>query len=461
MIVSRGNRPTAERIVAPAFWLAALIVGLSLLAAKPAHAETFTVTSTQDFSDVDQGDGICDTIDVVLLTPCTLRGAIQEANAFAGPDIIDFDIPLIGVQTIKPNVALPTVTAPVTIDGYTQGPAIENTLTQGSNAVLRIELDGTNASGTFPDGLRIAASNCVVRGLVINRFDGEGIQLGGSNNKVEGNFIGTDSSGFGSNVGSLDPGNHLSGVIITQGTSGNTVGGTTPENRNVISANNRAGVRISSASSNKVQGNLIGIGKNGGLLGNGRSGVEIFEASENFVGGNVSEASNTIAGNGIGLSGGDGVTVSGAGSEGNRILRNSINVNEDLGIDLVGGTETSSGTTRNDSKDPDTGPNGLQNYPFLTSATNSGGQTTIEGTLGSKPDQSFVLRFFSNPPNTGEGNTFIGQKNVTTDASGTVSFTFSPAQALPNQGQGEITATATDQGGNTSEFSKAKSLTQG
>jgi hypothetical protein len=136
-----------------------VLIGL-LLTAKSAHAETFTVNSKQDFNDINHGDGVCYTIDVVLLSPCTLRGAIQEANAFAGPDIIDFDIPLSGVQTIKPNSQLPTVTAPVTIDGYTQGPAIENTLTQGSNAVLRIELDGSSAQGSLPDGLVIGASNC-------------------------------------------------------------------------------------------------------------------------------------------------------------------------------------------------------------------------------------------------------------------------------------------------------------
>jgi hypothetical protein len=434
-----------------------LLVVVSLLAAGPAQAETFTVNSTQDFSDVNTADGVCDTIDVDLLNPCTLRGAIQQANALAGMDTIHFDIFGGGVRTIEPKSQLPVVTQKITIDGYTQPGTTENTLVQGNNAVLRIELDGSSAPGAFlPDGLLISASDSVVKGLVINHFAGEGVQLSGSDNRVEGNFIGTDPSGLGTNTGPEDPGNRLSGVIIAQGTSGNTVGGTTQEKRNIISANSGAGVRISdSSSSNKVQGNVIGRAKDGGLLGNGRSGVEISGADDNLVGGNVSGASNDIAGNGGGLSGGNGVTVSGAGSTGNRILRNSISDNEDLGIDL-GSAAFGDGVTPNDPKDPDTGANALQNFPVLTSVAHSRGQTTIKCKLNSKPDKTFTIQFFSNPVG-GEGKKFVGQKSVTTNANGNISFDFQPAQAIP-AGQ-TVTATATDPGGNTSEFSAPRSVT--
>ena len=433
-----------------------LVAVVGLLAAGPAQAETFTVTSREDFSDVDPGDGVCDTIAVDLLNPCTLRGAIQEANTLAGMDTIHFKIPGGGVRTIEPNSQLPVVTQRITIDGYTQPGATENALAQGNNAVLRIELDGSSAPGAFlPDGLLISASDSVVRGLVINRFAGEGVQLSGSNNRVEGNFIGTDSSGLGTNVGPDDPGNRLSGVIIAQGTSGNTVGGTTPGKRNIISANSGAGVRISASSSNKVQGNSIGRAKDGGLLGNGRSGVEISGADDNLVGGTSSGTANSIVGNGGGFSGGNGVTVSGAGSTGNSILRNSISDNEDLGIDL-GSAGFGDGVTTNDPKDPDTGANALQNFPVLTSAAQSRGQTTIKGKLNSKPDKTFTIQFFSNPVG-GEGKRFVGQKSVTTNANGNVSFEFQPAQAVPT-GQ-TVTATATDPGGNTSEFSAPESAT--
>jgi len=92
-----------------------ILVTVSL--AGPADAKTLTVNSTQDFSDVFPGDGVCDTIAVQLLKPCTLRGAIQEANSLAGMDVIYFDIPGGGVRTIEPDSQLPAATQRVTIDG--------------------------------------------------------------------------------------------------------------------------------------------------------------------------------------------------------------------------------------------------------------------------------------------------------------------------------------------------------
>ena len=49
------------------------------------------------------------------------------------------------MQTISPLTALPTITDPVIIDGYTQPGASANTLAVGDNAVLLIELNGANA----------------------------------------------------------------------------------------------------------------------------------------------------------------------------------------------------------------------------------------------------------------------------------------------------------------------------
>ncbi|MBV9211994.1 MAG: CSLREA domain-containing protein, partial [Acidobacteria bacterium] len=51
----------------------------------------FVVNSTDDGADVSQGNGVCET--ATGNGVCTLRAAIQEANAFAGNDIITFNIP--------------------------------------------------------------------------------------------------------------------------------------------------------------------------------------------------------------------------------------------------------------------------------------------------------------------------------------------------------------------------------
>ncbi len=417
--------------------MAALLTAMVVVGTKPAHAATtFTVTKTQDTD-----DGVCN-------FDCSLREAISAANAAPGADTIEFNIGPVGLKTIKPTSSLPYITEAVTIDGYSQPGAKENTNPTGAiNAELRIELSGENA-GLEVGGLFIDAPNVVVRGLVINRFDESGIAVGDIGSRIEGNFIGTDPSG------TLDRGNKGSGVSSTW--SATIVGGTTPEARNLISGNDQDGVHLrhGTLTNAKVQGNLIGTTVSGnGDLGNELRGVYNWFLSSNIlVGGASAAAANTIAFNGL-----DGVTVglfadsNESDTTGNRILRNSIFSNGGQGIDLG-----NDGPTANDAGDADTGPNGLQNKPNLTSATNSAGTTTIKGKLSSKPNQTFRVQFFSNPSGN-EGEKYIGQKKVKTDGSGKVSFTFKPANKVP-VGQ-TVTATATSASNDTSEFSAPRAVT--
>ena len=171
---------------------------------------TFTVTNTADSG------------------PGSLRQAILDSNAVTGGNTIDFDIPGSGVQTIALSSGLPTITTAVLIDGYSQPGASPNTEAQSDNAILQIVLDGY-ASG-YADGLTIAAPSVTVRGLVIDGF-GYGIHLLGSGGQdvVAGNFIGVDASG------SHAQGDQY-GVFADQ-VGQNTIGGTTPADRNIISGN--------------------------------------------------------------------------------------------------------------------------------------------------------------------------------------------------------------------------------
>jgi len=109
--------------------------------------------------------------------------------------------------------------------------------------------------------------------------------------------------------------------------------------------------------------------------------------------------------------------------------------------------------TPNDPGDGDTGPNNLQNFPVLTQATSPAGMTEVQGSLNSSGSTAFTLQFFSSPAcdpsGHGEGQTFLGSTPVTTDGTGNASFTASLAPA-----GGFVTATATDPGNNTSEFSQ-------
>jgi hypothetical protein len=138
----------------------------TLIIPQSTHAAGFTVTNTND-----SGAG-------------SLRQAILDANASPGYDTIGFSIPGSGVHTIGLLSVLPTITDPVTIDGYTQPAAQANTLAQGSNANLLIELNGRGSDGlNMVVGLKITAGNSTVRGLVINRF-GEDSAYRGCINKT-------------------------------------------------------------------------------------------------------------------------------------------------------------------------------------------------------------------------------------------------------------------------------------
>ncbi len=277
-----------------------------------AQAATFVVNSTGVGADSNPGDGICDD----GAGNCTLLAAIQEANATSGTDLIHFNIPAAsdagcdagtGVCTIRQNVRL-DITDPVVIDGYTQSGASPNTNGPGlgSNAVLKIELDGTcPACPAGAGGLLIFGGNSTVRGLVINRAAAGVFMASNGGNVIEGNFIGTDVTG----TVALGIG---SGVVMVFGAPNNTIGGTTPGARNLISGN-FAGVVISNltAGGNMVQGNLIGTDVTGTVALGNRNGVLIGSSPNNTIGGTTPEARNIISGNER-----TGIRIDGEGSPG-------------------------------------------------------------------------------------------------------------------------------------------------
>jgi hypothetical protein len=406
-----------------------------------AHASTtFYVNSTEDHADTNLEGDTCDTGYTVNRdgdgqeeAECTFRAAINQANYTYGADTIKFAIPGGGVKTIDLGESdlggLPAITDQVTIDGYTQPGASPNTKAVGNDAVLKIELSGAGVPGQ--DGLVIGAANSTIKGLVINRFD-EGILVdpGATGNKVTGNYIGTDDSG------TQALGNSY-GVYLYEAPN-NTIGGTTPAERNVISGNNGNGVYVegSGATGNRILGNYVGTDKNGTApLDNFSPGILISGPSNNTIGGTRAGAGNVISANGGANY--EGVAIYGDSATGNRILSNSIYSNGAIGIDLNG-----EGPTANDPGDTDTGANGSQNKPVVRSAKTGGGTTTVNARLNSTPNKTFKVQFFSNPSGTDEGKKFIGQKSVSTDASGNATFSFPPAQKV---GLGRtVTATATD-----------------
>ena len=464
---------------------------------------TFTVNSNDDVD-----DGLCDT------THCSLREGIHAANSTTAADTIAFNIPGSGPHTIQTDSDFPIITEPVIIDGYTQSGASRNTNPPEFpiNAVLKIELDGSNAGGSY--GLFISAADCTVLGLVINRFGSGGIRIEGPGIRIiQGNFIGTDVTG------SAALGNGLGVEILSA--ADNLIGGLQAAARNLISGNNGYGIYIDGigATGNVVQGNFIGTDVTGTVdLGNGGAGVEIRNAPNNSLGGSQPGARNLISGNdfhgiriwlpdaignlvqgnfiGTDLNGtGDignvsaGVAVSictsmtriggiGPGESNviafndngvlviecvpeapttsNSIRGNSIFRNGSLGIDLG-----ADGVSPNDDLDGDTGPNNLQNFPVLSYSTL--GLTRIVGALNSAPIEEFDLDFYASSSvdasNSDEGERYLGSAIVMTDGSGEASFDITFSEFTIH---GEyITATATDSSGNTSEFSPAVMFNDG
>ena len=390
---------------------------------------TFTVNYTDDLD-----DGTCDEVH------CSLREALTAANDASGLDTIVFNIPGPGPHTIQPGSALPLVTEPVILDGTSQ---------PGYEGAPIIELDGTLA-GVNATGISIASGNSTVRGMIISRFSGSGIGLENRNgNLIESNYLGTNATGM------VALANGDSGVFIANGSSYNTIGGSTAPARNLISGNGSSGITMQGdgVSWNLVQGNYIGTDATGTAdLGNGSDGIHISEARNNIIGGTASSTANTIAFNGI-----SGVAI--AAGTGNAILTNNIFSNKGPGIDLG-----ADGVTLNDSADGDTGANNLQNSPTVMSAEISkGGELTVQYSVDSEPASSaypLLIEIFLADVDGEEGKALLGSDSYPTSSARSVKVAnLGDATGLGVANGDRIVATATDAENNTSEFPASGSVT--
>jgi hypothetical protein len=312
----------------------------------------------------------------------TLRDAITLSNSTPGPqtNTIDFDISGSTIPIISPTSALPTITQPVIIDG-TSEPDFGIVALAGNQA--------GNGGGSGVNGLTISAGSSVVQGLIIGLFSGSGILLttsggnlvrgcvlgtdllsdtgignsvdgilignsagntiggadaasrnilsgngaagigiggpGSTGNLIEGNFIGTDTTGM-SALSNTGP-----GIFVFFQAAANTIGGASAGARNVISGNRQNGIGIASgADGNVIVGNFIGTNAIGngpltgsGLPSNGMDGITIDAASDNTIGGTDTGAANLI-----GINGSNGVNIfsptDGTDTTGNVILGNRI-----------------------------------------------------------------------------------------------------------------------------------------
>jgi hypothetical protein len=419
----------------------------------------------------------------------TLRLCLE--NAVAGDTI-----------TFSPSVFPPTT--PVTIALASPLPL----LNQGGITIdatnAGVILDGSNTPANT-NGIQIASDGNVICGLQIMRFPGNGVAIahgakhnviggdrtigtgpmgqgnlisgnGGGvwlccsdvvSNTVIGNFIGTDVSGR------VAFGNRYDGVFI-YGAQQNLIGGRTAGERNVISGNGRWGVNLwgMGVMSNTVIGNYIGTNAIGtAAIGNTQVGVVIGDGAEgNLIGGIGTGEGNLISGNeGDGVSienshrnivAGNyiGVDASGVSTLGNRGAGvsihdgsqhnmvgpgNMIAYNANAGIQVNGTTTLSNTITANSIHSHagkgiilSNGGNNMLPAPVITTVTPTG----VSGTAC----PGCTVEIFSD--NEDEGQVYEGSTTATTSGF----FTFTKTSGLTGR---NITATATDKDGNTSELS--------
>jgi hypothetical protein len=298
-----NSKIETHRLVNRTLTIIGFIFALTVFGGSSVYAKTFTVNSTNDTIAIDGFTTLREAI--CAASTNQLCGDVSAGSP--GLDVINFNIQNSGiVHTINLLSPLPEITERVTIDGYSQPGSSVNTAQFGTNAVIRIELNGANIPNNFTKhGLVINnASSCLIRGLAINRFAGVGIVIrrnpptNAGLNTVTGCFIGTDATG----TAALPNG---TGIDLFEAAS-STIGGDTPAEMNLISGNQVAnagtGIRIERAGAvgNAVTGNLIGTDKNGtAALPNYMGVVVKDDASGNYIGigGANADGRNIISGN--------------------------------------------------------------------------------------------------------------------------------------------------------------------
>jgi hypothetical protein len=313
------------------------VVGVLLLTSlgtllPPAQAQEvlLIVNDTGDEELFDSDNTACE-------DPCTLYRALQAANNNSGTVRITFQIPVEQLDpgstngrrtwTIAVSDPLPPIQSNTIIDGSTQIDA--NLL--GPEIIL----DGTNATGT--GGLQIAGDNVTIKGLGIINFGLSvqtepiaGISVNGSNNVIQGNFIGVDK------FGEVAAPNDGPGIDVQDGENnligGNVSGGQAETIRNVIAGNTSDGVLISSQATNtRVQGNYIGVNlpplQPWQTIPNQGNGVHIVGS---FTSGNLigAAANAALSGEGNIISGNERWGVRISDSPGNEVNGNTIGIDD-------------------------------------------------------------------------------------------------------------------------------------
>jgi len=314
-----------------------VLIFVVLFGLLPAGLPAATIT-VNSIVDTQSNDGQCTLHEAITAANTNTASGAAAGECGAGEaaptvDLIAFNIPGPGVKVISPLAPMPQIGQVVTIDGYSQPGAHANTLAVGNDAVLLIEIDGTNVGGDL--FAIVGGGGSTLRGLVINHLSFTAINIVSSNtNTIGGNFFGTDTTGA-SFLGTTAVPIRISG-------NANIIGGTSPAARNVIvggSSSFAGTVFISGPSGgNLIQGNYIGVNAAGTAAMQppaATDAIEVLNSPDNVIGGAAAGAGNVILGTQFGIR-------LGAGSApGNIVQGNFIGTDATGSVGLGGGTAIS------------------------------------------------------------------------------------------------------------------------
>jgi CSLREA domain-containing protein len=346
---------------------------------NPVENSTFTVNESGDQADFSAGDGSCDRDNVTPGSQCTLRAAIQEANALAGNDNIFFNIPISDsgyrdydtpntassgdstggddYWTIRPATSLPTIgTGGIFIDGGTQ------TTNQGNfNNGPEVELNGVTV-GFATTGLNFNndSNNSSLNSLIVNNF-GTQVSIASDNFILTSSYLGTRSNGNITASTSQNIGvtilNTATNVQIGQNrANGNVVGGfgTTPSDVSVSITCLQDGI---TANVIDVRGNNVGVGVDGSSALPAYRGVTLAGQCDSAIGGDTANERNVIASSGV-----EGLNINADISNG---LHNFEVYNNFFGTDVTGSLDRPNGSVSGNKVDillhPDGDYSGAQN----------------------------------------------------------------------------------------------------
>ncbi|HSS33529.1 MAG TPA: hypothetical protein VLL27_09645 [Solirubrobacterales bacterium] len=381
--------------------LAFALVVISVLALPAvASASTYLVNSLGD----EYSPYGCEDFD-----ECTLRTAISKSNEDEEEDTIEFEVEgtIVLDHEPLPGIFHPLRIDATTIDGYAGQPLVA--------------IDGNDAfSEGATEGLSFlfGSGGSRAEGLAIGGFD-YGVRMAGDTpiwlcNSYVG--VGLDgTSAFPNETGVLSDGH------------GNRIGAECSAGGNLISGNDGYGV-VDVGQHTVISDNRIGIDAAGGALPNGPTGGAAAGilvgggAEEPFIGGSGGDEGSPP--NVIAFNEGLGVLIEDSASNAT-IRRNSIHGNSVAAIQISGGA-----------KPP---------VPQVEFSKVEAGGAEAFGTINGEPEESYLVDVFASAscyPDSGEGEAFLGEAFVTTDADGFGIF-FADELDEPPAGQEYFSATAT------------------